>query len=296
MAGPTLLMCVGATKAGTTWLYDYLRKHPDCHLQPIKEIHYFDTRSGSSLKFYQEHAKKRLSELSDRYNKAGILKKRRFGQQVKSAKAWCDLLATQGEDHAKYMSYLNLGAGRAKLVADITPCYAILDRTAFAQMRDVAPDVRFLFLLRDPVDRAWSQARMNGRRRAVKYKRHTAEDASKLNFNRFLDGQEEMFALRSDYARTLEALTAEIPREQLYFEFYENLFTPDALARLTDYLGIAPRAGEFDKVSHAGSDQKLSATDIDRATDLLRDQYRFCAEFFDGQLPDRWRSRMGALQ
>jgi hypothetical protein len=33
---------VGAQKAGPTWLFDYLGRHPDVAVSPIKELHYFD--------------------------------------------------------------------------------------------------------------------------------------------------------------------------------------------------------------------------------------------------------------
>ncbi|MDQ3146757.1 MAG: sulfotransferase [Actinomycetota bacterium] len=35
-------ICVGAGKAGTTWLWEMLRRHPDVFLPEIKEIHYFN--------------------------------------------------------------------------------------------------------------------------------------------------------------------------------------------------------------------------------------------------------------
>ena len=37
-------LCIGAQKAGTTWLYDNLKKHPDLGLPDVKELHYFDSR------------------------------------------------------------------------------------------------------------------------------------------------------------------------------------------------------------------------------------------------------------
>ena len=40
MNGPTFL-CIGAHKAGTTWLQKVLETHPDVFL-PMKEIHFFD--------------------------------------------------------------------------------------------------------------------------------------------------------------------------------------------------------------------------------------------------------------
>jgi hypothetical protein len=38
---PTFI-CVGAGKAGTTWLWEMLRSHPDVYLPDVKELHYFN--------------------------------------------------------------------------------------------------------------------------------------------------------------------------------------------------------------------------------------------------------------
>ena len=40
-------LCIGARKAGTTWLWFNLRSHPRVWLTPQKEIHYFDRRPPS---------------------------------------------------------------------------------------------------------------------------------------------------------------------------------------------------------------------------------------------------------
>ena len=36
-----LFLSVGAMKAGTTWLYDVMSRHPEVHFSHEKEIHYF---------------------------------------------------------------------------------------------------------------------------------------------------------------------------------------------------------------------------------------------------------------
>jgi hypothetical protein len=41
--GARLVYCIGATKAGTGWVYQYLRAHPECHMRTLKELHFFDT-------------------------------------------------------------------------------------------------------------------------------------------------------------------------------------------------------------------------------------------------------------
>jgi len=33
-------LCVGAHKAGSTWLYQQLDSHPDFWMPPVKELHY----------------------------------------------------------------------------------------------------------------------------------------------------------------------------------------------------------------------------------------------------------------
>ncbi|RME99376.1 MAG: hypothetical protein D6773_13045, partial [Alphaproteobacteria bacterium] len=39
-------LCVGAQKAGTTWLARMLANHPEIFFTPVKEIHYFDHLAG----------------------------------------------------------------------------------------------------------------------------------------------------------------------------------------------------------------------------------------------------------
>jgi hypothetical protein len=36
-------ICIGAQKAGTTWLYVTLGRRPDIWFPPFKEFHFFDT-------------------------------------------------------------------------------------------------------------------------------------------------------------------------------------------------------------------------------------------------------------
>jgi hypothetical protein len=36
-----LFLSIGAMKAGTTWLYAVLERHPALHFTPEKELHYF---------------------------------------------------------------------------------------------------------------------------------------------------------------------------------------------------------------------------------------------------------------
>ena len=42
LEGKTLLLGVGAQRAGTTWMHDYLSRSEKIETSPIKELHFFD--------------------------------------------------------------------------------------------------------------------------------------------------------------------------------------------------------------------------------------------------------------
>jgi hypothetical protein len=39
LAGKSLILGIGAQKAGTSWLYEFLRAHPLVYMPGIKELH-----------------------------------------------------------------------------------------------------------------------------------------------------------------------------------------------------------------------------------------------------------------
>ncbi len=44
---------IGAQRAGTTWLYRCLQRHPQLYLPGTKELHYFDRLTGRGPQFTQ---------------------------------------------------------------------------------------------------------------------------------------------------------------------------------------------------------------------------------------------------
>ena len=54
-AGLPAFMCIGAQKAGTTWLYEQLKQHPGVCMAEPKEVHYFDWFFYRSLNWYRKH-------------------------------------------------------------------------------------------------------------------------------------------------------------------------------------------------------------------------------------------------
>jgi hypothetical protein len=134
--GPDFL-CIGAHKAGSTWLYQQLDSHPDFWMPPVKELHYFD-----QLSRVQRAAGPRCRDERDR----------RFLEQLQS------LSAEPGID---LENYGRLFEAKASLLSgDISPNYSTLSNEVIRQVVGYFPNLKVMFLARDPVERVWSHLSM----------------------------------------------------------------------------------------------------------------------------------------
>jgi hypothetical protein len=137
-------LCVGAQKAGTSWLYQQLAEHPDFWMPPLKELHYFD-----QLSRIPQVASTRARDERDHH----------FLENIKrlSARSHLDL-----EDYAR------LFAPKGSLLSgDITPAYSMLNDEVIERIVSHFPNLKVIFLARDPVERAWSQLSMGVRLRNI---------------------------------------------------------------------------------------------------------------------------------
>jgi hypothetical protein len=52
---------IGPDKTGSTWLYEILRKHPECYVPPVKDIYFFDRYYDRGMDWYLSFFKKTQS-------------------------------------------------------------------------------------------------------------------------------------------------------------------------------------------------------------------------------------------
>ena len=130
-------LCVGAQKAGTTWLYQQLDSHPDFWMPPIKELHYFD-----ELSKIQRARPPRCRDERDV----------RFLESIKSLSA---------RPSIDLENYARLFEPKGSLLSgDITPTYSTLSDEIIRRIVEYFPNLKVIFLARDPVERAWSHLSM----------------------------------------------------------------------------------------------------------------------------------------
>jgi hypothetical protein len=135
-AGPDFL-CVGAHKAGSTWLYQQLDSHPDFWMPPVKELHYFD-----QLSRVQRAGRPRCRDERDS----------RFLEQLENLSA---------ESGINLRNYGRLFESTTRLLSgDISPNYSTLGDEVIRQIVEYFPNLRVIYLARDPVERVWSHLSM----------------------------------------------------------------------------------------------------------------------------------------
>ena len=285
MPEATVMFCVGATKAGTGWLYEYLRAHPECHFRSIKELHYFNALENGKLDREIAKHEARQAVLSKKVVAAGGGELLDEVVRLRDRTEWLEVLR-RGEDPQAYLSYLRGGRGAERVVGDITPAYALLPQRRLRAMSALAAEVRFVYLLRDPVERLWSHVRMMAARREPSGEL-TRDRAARI-LRRTLRGDEMQIARRSDYRKNVARLRSAVgPR--LKVAFFEELFEGDAIAEICEHLGISHRPPPDRDVVHEGQPLPMTAEQRLAAREWLAPQYEFVAET-EGRLPPAWHS------
>ncbi|MGY6547526.1 MAG: sulfotransferase [Roseinatronobacter sp.] len=278
----THMICMGATKAGTSWLHAYLRGHPDCALRSIKELHYFDTVASGRYDAQIAMRRQALDALTARPE----TEMRTRAARMQDLRDWIAVLEERRENIAAYLGYLDAGRAARRVVADVTPAYGLLSVPMLRRIASMASDVRVIYLLRDPVARLWSQLRMRAARKA------DTMSAISVHAHQLMDkalaGKQPKAVARGDYAATCQRLDAAIAPDRLLVLFQEELFSTVGLQRLARFLGIAYQPADLAARVHAGVPVPLDPVRQMRAADMLKSQYDYVAQRFGG-LPDSWQ-------
>ncbi|WP_134765561.1 hypothetical protein [Nocardioides sp. 1609] len=229
---PTFLLGLGAMKAGTTWLHDQLAASDQVVTGYRKELHVLDVVDLPSESWMR-------ARIAQRAQRAG----RSLGESGRADAAALHQAAMVA-DVSLYPGYFaGLLAGGAALTLDITPSYALLDRTRLAWVRSSFAElgVRAVaaFLMRDPVERIWSHVRMVQGRAPEKYPLSSEAHLLELFDHPTYEG-------RTRYENTLAELSAAFPGTERHVGFYESLFTDRSVASISALCGIEATPGAFD--------------------------------------------------
>lgn len=276
--------CIGAQKAGTTWLHQALAAHPDLWLPPLKEMHYFDVVHLN----YNRDPKTGLTGMDrGRMEKAMRLIEGAVTDKNATVERFqkIHLLSLIGMRQLTDEWY---GAifGAAPAVAkcgEITPEYALLPPEGIAHVLRLSPEARFLFILRDPIERGWSDLRM------VRGRPHAKPFSEKQRI-----GSRDFFA-RADYMTTIERYRGLAPAGNLLVLFFDHMVeNPHAFLReVCEFLGVPfDRAdlGHIGEPVHRGREEDLPPELYETLRDVLHPVYERLRAL-DNPVVEGWHKR-----
>jgi hypothetical protein len=231
---PIFVLGVGAQKAGTTWLHEYLASLPEVDLGFMKEYHVFDQ---NYVRDTTPGRKKKFENYLDSF----------FGS---------DLLSIRHKfrrNHKHYFSYFRKlvdSPDQVFITGDITPSYAALPVKVLQYIKSSLEKngfrVRVVFLMRDPVARCISANRMYSSPRLLDSPGDAALEAELLAKKY----QQTRFQIRTRYDNTIGNLEQVFNPDELYLGFYEELFSDNAIAEICSFLELPFRPGNYEQVVH----------------------------------------------
>ena len=128
------------------------------------------------------------------------------------------------------------GAGE-RICGEITPGYAIIDERRIDYLTSIMPEVKIILLMRDPVERAWSQVVMN----TIEIQGQDPSDLKDADWISLLN--EPRVRKRGDYLSILRRWSRRIPEERVQLAFFEEVrHDPgELLGRIHRFLQVVPQ-------------------------------------------------------
>ncbi|WP_426416872.1 sulfotransferase family protein [Aestuariirhabdus sp. LZHN29] len=159
-------LCVGAQKAGTTWLHKILSQHPGVYVPERKEMHFFNYEyKFKSLRWYSNE----------------------------------------------------FSGNEGRLAGDVTPAYSVLGLDDVQFMRRLMPGAKVILLLRNPVDRAYSAAKMHLSLLA-------GRDFNEISEDQYIEHFKSVHSLgRSDYIEIHKKYSGCFGPENVFVGFQEQI-------------------------------------------------------------------------
>lgn len=228
---------IGAPRAATTWLYNVLSTHPDIWLPPIKELHYFDVKDPcvDRSSFRKKHILSRLKQ-----NIAFATKPiwaefyPDYASKIKIDISF-DLKYFFGEANDRWYGSLFCSASsKNKFAGEITPSYCLLSKRYIQTIIENNKNLKFIFLIRDPIDRSWSHA--------VKVLcRDKGKKISDVNEGEFIDYLQSREVINcSNYISTINNYLSCIEKRKLFISKFDDIanLPVKTLNEICNFLGV----------------------------------------------------------
>ena len=271
MALPDFI-CIGAQKAGTSWLYQMLIQHPDLWLPPLKELHFFDRRAAGP------NAQRFFKVMVRRARRRFLAENRDMAPEAIAAyEAY--LSSIEADDmltETWYRRIFDYPEAASKVKGEITPAYLDLKQEKFDYAIGLLPPTtKFIAILREPLARSVSQLRME-----IQQKK--ADPETKEDWQEMLKGLRRV--RRGHYLRSIPMWNEGAGKDRiLYLPFSDVRERPQALlSAVEDFLGVSRFDGysQFDERIHVTKKVEIPEWVVQKLEADAEPQREFLIETF----------------
>ncbi len=262
-----LFLSVGAMKAGTTWLYDKFKTHPEIHFCYEKELHYFAHRFGVGEPLSLERRQRRAEKKLENFSKRATVKK------LAQVQAWYADYETGEVNQAWFERLMESETHTHRYLADFSNLTCMLSPQDWAVIKQETQHLKVIYILRDPIKRLWSHYKFH--LHATNHKNaHNPLENFKL-FKRILGNP--WFIRNAFYSPILTTLNSELSKEQFKLCYFEEMIREPAafLADIERFLAISNHqynSQDLMQKKNPGIDVSMPTAWRDHSLALLADE------------------------
>lgn len=180
-------MVLGPQRTGTTWLCECLKSHPQIHFSSPKELYFFN------LLKLNNHSLHNSNDFEWYTNHFKVPTKEKIKRAIKN--------------------YLKYNISNITLKGEGTASYITLSPEIIELVKKMNPDLKFILIIRDLYERAWSHCYKD----LLKPVRKNEAKVSELEMIEFMKSEYQLKC--ADYRSNLTNWFQHFPKEQ--FRFYD---------------------------------------------------------------------------
>jgi hypothetical protein len=229
-----LFLSVGAMKAGTTWLYDKLKQHPDIHFSPQKEVHFLSQYYGHTNILALPKRDKRARTAMRR-----LRAKEKDPKQVRRMRHWYADYKAEPVDYAWFEKIMEADHAEGRYLADFSNLNCFLTPDNWSDLKgNHVRRLRVIYIMRDPIKRIWSHFKYH-----LQFSKHPAAKEPDKNFALLKQlSQKDWFLRNAFYGEAVSALQSGLSDEQLKIAYFEDMVAEPAafLVEMERFLAIRP--------------------------------------------------------
>jgi len=283
-----VVICIGAQKAATSFLFNELANNDQICVSPTKEVHFWDTFEGDEVRRFRRRARRALWHTIRANSRSTIAKQGMARKTISEAFALAKIRHLSQYGLAEYRNYLLRNYKGQPVVFEASPGYALASPDTFSRMATVAQDTRLLLIMRDPVERMWSAAKFIWRQR-LESGIATKNDVKQFFLSRIRNPSSLGFR-HSAYDLTFKALEKSGFYDRLDVVFQETISSHDETQALNQSLGFAPNLCFRRKVNTHTQHFPIDEDILEEGVKSFTRTYEEVRSRFGARVPKGWHS------